>query len=393
MDSATDLEIVGTTPASIRLRFGAAGERSFTWRWLRDHGEDAASLDPTTGQRLVDTFALATDLHSRNVRRDGPDLVIEWHDDTPTTTISLRTLVRVSGVDVPIDERHAWTRASEPAPPPRASLPDLEASDHALLAALDALHRRGFVLVSGMRDDPACTHSLVDRFGGVRNSVFGEIWTVEAGSEQHEDSSYSSVALDPHTDGTYYDDGPGFEVFHFTEVAEDGGESVLVDGMSVLEQLQADVPEAGPSPAVAILASQAVPARYVEPGVDLRAQRPALRLDDDGRLVQITFNNYDRAPLWLPPAEMDAFYAAYSALRDRIVDPGNHLRLRLGRGEALLFDNWRILHGRTAFTGSRTFHGGYLRRDEVLSRHRTLSSQMAPVVGRGSGLAPGTAIG
>jgi trimethyllysine dioxygenase len=42
-------------------------------------------------------------------------------------------------------------------------------------------------------------------------------------------------------------------------------------------------------------------------------------------------------------------------------------------GEALLFDNWRVLHGRAAFTGDRRMCGGYLNREDVESRLRQLT--------------------
>ena len=57
-----------------------------------------------------------------------------------------------------------------------------------------------------------------------------------------------------------------------------------------------------------------------------------LRLDALGRLVQISFNNYDRAPLWLPPGEMAAFYEAYTVLHRLIVDPAHRIERRFQGG-------------------------------------------------------------
>ena len=33
-----------------------------------------------------------------------------------------------------------------------------------------------------------------------------------------------------------------------------------------------------------------------------------------------------------------------------------------------VFDNWRVLHGRTAFTGKRRMSGAYINRDDFISR-------------------------
>ena len=39
-------------------------------------------------------------------------------------------------------------------------------------------------------------------------------------------------------------------------------------------------------------------------------------------------------------------------------------------GDALLFDNWRALHGRRAYTGKRTLCGAYLNHEDFESRLR-----------------------
>ena len=39
-------------------------------------------------------------------------------------------------------------------------------------------------------------------------------------------------------------------------------------------------------------------------------------------------------------------------------------------GEAMLFDNWRVLHGRKAYSGTRTLCGAYLNHEDFESRLR-----------------------
>jgi trimethyllysine dioxygenase len=41
----------------------------------------------------------------------------------------------------------------------------------------------------------------------------------------------------------------------------------------------------------------------------------------------------------------------------------------------LLFDNWRVLHARDAYTGYRRLAGVYLNKEDVESRLRHLRSQ------------------
>jgi alpha-ketoglutarate-dependent taurine dioxygenase len=106
--------------------------------------------------------------------------------------------------------------------------------------------------------------------------------------------------------------------------------------------------------------------------VHLRAERPAIRLDARGEVVQVSINNYDRAPFRLPEPEMREFYRAYGALHRRLNDRSHWLLVRLDAGDALIFDNWRTLHGRKAYTGRRVFMGCYHNREDFDSRRRVL---------------------
>jgi trimethyllysine dioxygenase len=40
----------------------------------------------------------------------------------------------------------------------------------------------------------------------------------------------------------------------------------------------------------------------------------------------------------------------------------------------MLFDNWRVLHGRAAYTGHRHLCGAYVNREDFESRRRVLGS-------------------
>ena len=49
------------------------------------------------------------------------------------------------------------------------------------------------------------------------------------------------------------------------------------------------------------------------------------------------------------------------------------LKFKLRPGRLLLVDNWRVLHGRTAFIGRRELCGCYLPRDDWLNKARQVA--------------------
>ena len=151
------------------------------------------------------------------------------------------------------------------------------------------------------------------------------------------------------------------------ESVNSGTVSLSSDGFAVARRLESEAPEL-----FELLSTLSLPGRRLGAGVDLQSTRPVFRHDHTGRLVQVSFNDYDRAPFLLDEHDMVAFYDAIRLFDEVANEPSMQWRHVLQPGEALLVDNWRVLHGRTAFTGERRVCGGYLNREDVQSRLRCL---------------------
>ena len=90
-----------------------------------------------------------------------------------------------------------------------------------------------------------------------------------------------------------------------------------------------------------------------------------------GALKQFRYNTYDRAPLNSVPHEnMVSFYKALENLESELANSKNEMRFMLEPGTVLFVDNWRVTHGRTAFSGHRIMTGCYVARAEWRSRAR-----------------------
>ena len=81
------------------------------------------------------------------------------------------------------------------------------------------------------------------------------------------------------------------------------------------------------------------------------------------------FNNRSTRPLRLPSVEVTACYAAYRRWATLLARPARTLTPPLRPGDCLVFDNTRIRHGRTAFTGAgqRLLQGCYADLDGLAS--------------------------
>lgn len=371
---------VSPEPAGLSLYFsGHPAPRFLSWRWLRDHGTDPDSLDVETQQRKVDTFSLPENLTAQSVDIDNrhQELALRWTDDV-TTRISLNRLTSVLGLTPGSKalsehaERRLWDADNPLTEHPCVDYEEVMSSDPALLVWLDHLFQFGFTLITQVPTSDAATEALAERLGPVQETLFGRYWPLSAELTDHGDSAYSNDYLDPHTDGTYYHDAPGLQLFNCQQFDGKGGESVQVDGYAAAGRLRVRDPEA-----YRTLTRILVPGHYLESGHHVRAARPVLRLDLQGELEQVTFNNYDRAPFVLSPEDEVAFYHAYGEFYREVSDQRHWIKLPLRPGTALVFDNWRNLHGRMGYVGKRVLYGCYHSRATYESRARTLRKDLA----------------
>ena len=226
----------------------------------------------------------------------------------------------------------------------------------------------GLCFVTGTPPDLPAARRVAEAIGYVRTTIFGDMWSFQA-DMSHADTAYTNLEIKPHTDGTYMHDAPGLICLHRTQFEGSGGGSILVDGQRVAEELRRAEPTAH-----AVLTRVQVSGQYIEKDVHLMARRPVLRIDEFGALAQISYNNHDRAPFLLPEPEMTQFYRALTIFDGLIRDRRFQFRFQLTPGDLILFDNWRLLHGREAFQGTRRMLGCYLNHEDFESRLRTVMS-------------------
>jgi trimethyllysine dioxygenase len=354
---------------------GRPGSARFAPFWLRDHCHGAESLNPDTLQRQVDTFAIPTDIAPAVVALadEGRNLRIVWAHDGSSSVLPSAFLWEVDRDDgrERAPARRLWDRSAIGERLPSISHAEIMANDAGLLRWLSLVEEYGFALATDMPTTFEATRDLVTRIGYVRQTIFGGMWDFTA-NLAFQDTAYTSAAIGPHTDGTYSNDPPGFQLFHCLKFDGTGGESTLVDGFRVAEYIRSTDVEAFEA-----LTTTPVPAHYLGDGVHLRAEHPVIGVDRDGALRQIAYNNYDRAPFRLPAPRMRVFYRALKLFNELINDGSFEITMRLLPGTALLFDNWRTLHGRRAYQGHRWLCGAYLNQEDFASKLRVLKAVTA----------------
>ncbi|MGZ4790685.1 MAG: trimethyllysine dioxygenase [Ilumatobacteraceae bacterium] len=364
------IDVIQPTDSCLHVTWDDGVESWYPWLWLRDHAHDAATIHPVTQQRQLDTASLPPDLRATSVVADNGVARLTWLGGTETSEVPVDFLRRFRTPQVariaPAPGPVVWDAAAIAELPVRVAFDSVMQNDDGVRHWLTTVATYGFAIVTGTPTTTAATEDLIRRVGYVRETIFGGFWEFTADLSKA-DLAYTNLHLSAHTDGTYCHDAPGLQMLHCLYFDGTGGDSTLVDGFKIADVLRMTEPEL-----FATLSSVAIPGQYIGDGAHLMSARPVFRHDHSGVLVQVSYNNSDRAPFLLAPDEMARLYAALRAF-DRLANSeAMQWRQVLRPGEALLFDNWRVLHGRYAYTGKRTMCGAYLNHEDFESRLRLL---------------------
>lgn len=165
---------------------------------------------------------------------------------------------------------------------------------------------------------------------------------------------------------------------------------MFIDGHHAASVLRSKYPED-----FQVLSSTPVAFHYINDGHHLHYAHPTIELANSApsptsQERAINYINYSppfQAPLhlWTTPP---TFYPALSRFTALLNDPENTYEYTLQEGDAVIFDNRRVLHARTAFRDkdsnesgaefgdtNRWLKGCYLEADAVLDRGRVLKTK------------------
>lgn len=354
-----------------RLTLRAANrERDFAALWLRERAPDDVTLDPQTGQRLIEAAQLPLDLAVTAARVDGAALDVRFSDGH-RTTFKLGNLLDDRGAETWVAEGLTlWDATLEALP--QTDFAAACHDDDALLAMLEALERYGFVKVGGVPVIEDGMQALIDRIGPLRRTNWGGIADVKSVANAY-DLTMTQRGLEPHTDNPYRDPIPGYIWLHCLSNAAEGGDSTLTDGFMAALRLRDEAPEH-----FECLTRLSPTFRYSDATTDLESEGPLIELDSHGRLARVRYSNRTERVAAHDPALLETYYAARQHFYQLITSEALTVQLKLAPGEMLIMDNYRLLHGRTAYQlegGVRHLRQGYVDRDSTASRRRVLRAQ------------------
>jgi len=380
--------------------------RRFHWLWLRDNCRCPACCEPNSVAKLVDLGGLPAPPVAGEVRLDDQELVVDWAGEPPHRSVYPVSWLRAHAYDTARsgesgngqladgrfgDDQTRWEAATLCAAPP--AWHHIRDCDPDGGPWADALLRYGFALLDGCTNRKL--HKLASAIGPLHHTEHGPSVTLTSLPGANS-LAFSGYELTPHTDySAHMHTAPLLQFMMCQRNDAVGGESVVVDGFRIAEELREKHPEH-----FAMLVTTAVDFEhfYAEHRYLLKRRRRIIELAPnesgrDGRVDGVYFAHSHAFTWALPFDQMEPFYAAYYAFFDYVKNPEFQFHTLLRPGQCIAMRNGRVLHGRTAFdpaSGARTildffvawdYFAGRLRfaRDQHLYQHLYPDAGRAPL--------------
>ncbi|XP_033104030.1 gamma-butyrobetaine dioxygenase-like [Anneissia japonica] len=385
----------------IDIKFNKECSSRYPFIWLRDNCQCLMCHDKSSMQRRILLDTLDIDVEPENVLTDsvGQAMTVHWSDghisEYPISWLKNYTFPQVVDHIQEMELRHWGSEVKLQT----FSFVDILNDDSVLYNWLVCLHTDGLCKINDIGLEERNCMRLAERVAYPKPTCYGIDWALKS-NPNPSNLAFSGVRLCLHTDLPYYAYEPGALIFHSIKVSEFGGVSEFVDSFKVSYDLKRNDPET-----FEILTR--VPIGYADQGVDelshseyylkdskpiisglisiqskilVGAMRSTKRPGSKREIKKITFNQQARGiRIGVSVDDIKSVYKAMKVFHSALNNKENFVSFKIQPGEAVCFDNYRVMHGRQEFTvpagnsTSRHLHGIFIDWDNIYSRIRVIA--------------------
>ena len=375
----TEIRDVSRAGGRVRIAWGDGHESRFHAIWLRYNCDCEGCGATVTGIRPLRLTHVPADIAvaAAAIDDDGR-LALDWPDGH--RTVFEAAWLRAHCYTAVERERRRFQPVlwgpEIAADPPSADYDAVRGDEAELLGMYEKIRDYGFVWLRGVPADVDETEKVTRLLGVMQITNYGGIYDFVS---QPEARVYGDTGnkLEPHTDEPYRYWPPAITLFHLIKPSDDGGgHSILMDSFRLAGMLRSRDPEG-----FHLLSH--LPQyfhRDVRDGErEFRCAARIFSLDFEGNVEGFRLLDRGAGPLDLPEDMIEPYYAALRGLLEIIYDEDEQLVLPLEAGDLLIFNNQRVMHGRTAFDrgeGGRHMRSCSVDLDEFHARLRMLSRRL-----------------
>ena len=311
--------------------------------WLRERVNNEEYLDKKTQQRKFDPTSLETNIEVKSAKITKDILEINFNDGVNSKLKIEKIIEEFSKNDFLIQsiKREKWDSKLKNVH--KFEYVDDIFESREMYDLLIKFYKYGFIIFKNVPTEENFIVKFANQIGSVRRTNFGEYFNVKSVPNPN-DLAYTSLALAPHTDNPYRNPVPCIQLLHCITNDVDGGLSTLVDGYKVTEDLKKKFKKY-----YDVLTRVKVKFKFIDKDVVLENWSELIKLDENKELKQVKFSpRLDFVPI-LEKEELDLYYRARNKISEMYNSDNYKIEFRLVPGDLMMMDNYRLLHGRTAF--------------------------------------------
>ena len=364
--------------------------------FLRDACPCSQCVNQSSGQKSFATTDIPHNIRPRHVKVSQDfDLEVEWENDVPSAAPDHRgvypsAFLRNLRFNFPErSHRLRWKVANRVIPVVSWDLARITSnvqtidyaewmgSEDALWRGLFDVEAFGLVFIRNVPKDEESVSKIALRIANLQETFYGRTWDVVSKPEA-ENVAYTNSYLGLHQDMLYLQQPPRIQALHCMENSCKGGESIYSDGFRAAEEFEIGSPE------FEQLTGTKLRYHYDRHPYFYRNSHTVFHLT-----IPVEKRNWEmqgkrlsaahlKAVWWSPPfqatnpphiddlprsKEYHKLIGAMKKYSDVLNDAKNVLEFKMEPGECVVFDNWRVMHGRKAFdtsSGSRHLRGTYV---------------------------------
>ena len=332
--------------------------------WLRDNCQcDECRITETEEKQFL-LHTVPSDITPKDVRVTNDNILVSWPDGHEST-IPLKKILECGQPRYP--EHREW---SHDFVPPKHHWKKFLENNDAAISGLKDFVQYGVIILDHAPKQSNSLELLSKRFGPIHETLFERIHNVSVTGHVY-NVAHTSKGLPPHNDFASYKYQPSVQALHMLENECEGGESIIVDGWKLVDDLKKDYPHY-----FDILCSFNIPFREFDDKNETFAEAPLIQCDSNGKVESFRFSN--QLMQMIDPCKKDLkdFYYAYHEVSKRVHDDKYRSVFRLNGGEVLIVASLRVLHARESFipNGKRHLQDAYYVYDNAANNIVLLSN-------------------
>ena len=330
--------------------------------WLRERVDGEEFLDKKTQQRLFDPTSLNSEIKINKASINKNFLEINFNDGVNSKLDIKKLTLEFSNKDILLKTIHKIKWDSTLKDIKNFKYKENFFDSREMYDLLISFYKYGFVIIKNVPTDNNFIVKFANSIGSVRRTNFGEYFNVKSKIDPN-DLAYTSMQLSPHTDNPYRNPVPCIQLLHCIINEVSGGFSTIVDGFTVCEDLKKNNPDY-----FKVLNEIKVKFKFIDKDVVLEDWSELIKLNDDGTFKQVRFSpRLDFVPV-LNKDQLDLYYKARKKLSEMYNSKKYRIEFKLEPKDLIMMDNYRLLHGRTAYEtseGNRFLQGCYIDYDST----------------------------